>query len=124
MRRKLVQVFKTVSYFAFLLAAIDTAYGQFTPQVLDSTLRITTLLPSTYRPKDSALVAFVNNDTCFYYETSPTIYVPGNNKNWYFETGTYLISKAGTGNYGRRTPIGAIGKAEGGTANYRFDVPT
>jgi hypothetical protein len=106
MRRKLVQVFSTVSCLAFLVTAIDTAYGQFSPQVLDSTMRITTLLPSTYRPKDSSLVAFVDNDTCFYYETPPTYYLAGQNKNWYWESGTYLISKAGTANYGRRTPKG------------------
>ena len=124
MLRRLIQLLKVASCFALLLAIGQPAYGQITPQIIDSTLRITTLLPSTYRPLDSSLVAFVDQDTCFYYETSPTIYVPGQNKNWYFETGTYLISKATqlTTNYGRRTPIGAIGKAQGGTANYRFDI--
>lgn len=126
MRRKLVQHLKAVSFIGLLLALTQGVYGQFSTQVLDSTNRITTLLPSTYRPKDSSLVAFVNNDTCFYYEVAPTNYVPGNTKNWYSNTGTYLISKAtqSTANYDRRTPFGAIGTAQGATANFRFDVPT
>jgi hypothetical protein len=127
MRRKTVQFLKAVCCFALLLGMAQSSFAQLSPQILDSAKWSTAYLPSTYRPADSAKIVFVNNDSCGYYETSPKWYMPVQVVNWYFEAGTYWNSWAGTSTtrwYARRTPLGSIGRANGGTANFRINIPT
>ena len=135
MRRKTIQFLKAVCCFALLLGLTPSMYGQFSPQPLDSTKWMTTMLPSTYRPADSSLVAFKNVDSCFYYEVPATTFYPdpttgkSQSRNWYFEAGTYWNSFAGPSTntarwYARRAPIALLGRATGAKANFRFDITT